>query len=138
MTTPIGDLPDWQTLVTPQVVPNVIFDQTGNVAALLRRSVNPYRVWGVWIAVTISTNGSYVTGTQLVDTKVQDGSAVPLLACSVRVIAALDYQVVHLAIPLPGVTPSLLGGFYDINLVTGVSSANTAYTASAGILTSQP
>lgn len=137
MTTPLGDQPDWQTLVTPQVVPKSIFNQQGGVNGTLFSSATPFRVWGIWISSSFSSNASFVAALQNVFTEIQDGFGNVLLAVvnTIRVANSVNVQALSLA--LPGVTPQVSGNF-TVNLVSGASPANTDYRVNGGIYVSQP
>lgn len=138
MTTPMGDLPDWQTLVTPQIVAATLFDQGGGVSATLRLSTSPFRVWGVWVAFRYSSNSVYAAGLGSAGVEIQDAAGNTLIAISGSVRVANQVVNGGLAIPIPGFTPQIAGVSYQVNLVTAATVANTDFRASGGIYFSVP
>lgn len=138
MTTPSGDQPDWQTLVTPQILNANVIDQIANVTNTLLSSSNPFRVWGLWIRVSVSTNGTYAGGQAEMRAQLQDGAGNVLLESAVIMSAINQGQNQSLAIPLPGFTPAKFNNAYSVVLVTSVGLTNLTFRASGGMFYSQP
>lgn len=138
MTTPKGDIPDWQTLVTPQILVASILDQGAGGAGQIIQSGSPFRIWGVWVAHRFSSNNTFVTGGGAVITAIKDGMGNALLAVESDVRVANQVTWAHNSLPVPGFTPAFNAGSYQCQLVTSAAVANTAYFASGGILYSVP
>lgn len=138
MTTPMGDLPDWETLVTPQILSAAAANIGPNNIQQLLQSANPYRIWGVWISITCATSSSYALGVQTIGAQIGDGSGKPLLRVQIHITTTNQIPNQSLAIPINGYTPVLSSGFYTTNLVTDVGQANAFFRANGGILYSQP
>lgn len=138
MSTPLGDLPDWQTLVTPQILTASSFNQVGGINHTLVTSGAPFRVWGAWISAVYSSNASFVAALQNVLSELQDGFGNTLLAIVNTLRVANSVSTGQLAIPLPGWTPALSGGAYTVALVSGASALNTDYRINGGVYFSQP
>lgn len=138
MTTPMGDLPDWQTLVSPATLAAAIHFQGGGLVGQILQSSAPFRVWGVWVATVFSSNGSYAAALANIATQIQDslGNTILEAACNLRVANQISSS--HLAIAVPGFTPALNAGFYQMQLATGASPVNTDYHGSGGIFYSMP
>lgn len=137
MTAPMGDLPDWETLVQPNILTASSFNQTGGIAFNLFQSAAPFRVWGVWISAAYSSNSAYVSALSNVLSEIQDGAGNTLLAIVNTLRVANQVSTGQLAIPLPGWTPQI-SGTYGVSLVSGASAANTDYRINGGIYYSQP
>lgn len=138
MTMPAGDQPDWQTLVSPQIVVASIIDQANNLNSAIFQSTSPFRVWGVWVRGSAATAAAYAGGVQEIKTRILDGFGNAILEVAFHVIAANQIAHAELAIPLNGFTPAIAAGFYTIDLNTDPELANTFYKGSGGIFYSQP
>lgn len=138
MTTPLGDQPDWQTLVSPQQLAIASIDQQNNVTAAILDMVQPFRVWGVWVRQSLCTTSTYAGGVLEMTALVRDGQSHNMLEVACHIIAANQIAHAELAIPLNGFTPAPLGGHWQVNLTTSATIANMFYRASAGIYYSVP
>ena len=138
MTTPLGDLPDWQTIVNPPILPASISNQTGGLNGTLLQSTSPFRVWGLWISALFSSNAAYAAALNNIASQIKDGAGNVLLEIDLDIRVANTAQHAELSLNIPGFTPALIGGFYTITLSTGASPANTDYRASAGLFYSVP
>jgi hypothetical protein len=138
MTVPLGDMPDWQTQVIPNIQAASIIDQQASITAAILDLTQAFRVWGVWVRMSVCTNASYVAAVLEIASLVRDGSSHNLIEVANHVVAANQINHAELAMPVPGFTPVQLGGHWQINLTTGASAANVFYRASAGILYSVP
>jgi|SRR5579859_48233 len=138
MTTPTGDLPDWQTLTAPPILPASVTDQQASLTSQILQSGTPFRVWGIWMRHSMVTNASYVAAVLEIKTQIQDGNGNVLLEVASHVVAANQTVHAELSIPVPGFTPALVGGFYQVQLVSGASATNVFYRASGGIYYSSP
>jgi hypothetical protein len=138
MTSPMGDLPDWQTLVTPNVVQGNVIDQGANLTSALFSSGAPFRVWSLWVRISISTNSTYAGGQAEMRAQAQDGGGNVLLETAVIMSAANQTANQALALSLPGFTPINFGGTYSIVLVTSVGLTNLTFRASCGMFYSIP
>ena len=138
MTTPLGDLPDWQTIVNPPILPVSLAQQTGGLNGTLIQSSSPFRVWGLWISALFSSNASYVAALNNVASQIKDGAGNVLLEVDLDIRVANTAQHAELSLAIPGFTPALIGGFYTVTLATGASPVNTDYRASAGLFYSAP
>src|SRR5260370_21741094 len=138
MTVPRGDLPDWQTFTAPAILPASVSDiQAGSVPPILQQGT-PFRVWGLWVRMSMCTNSAYVAAILEIKTQLQDGAGNVLAEVACHVTAANQTQHAELAISVPAFTPAQFGGTYVVNLVPGASAANVFYRASAGVYYSQP
>lgn len=138
MTTPIGDTPDWQTLVAPPILAAGQIDQPAGASFAILSLANPYRVWGVWARLSISTNASYVAAILEVQCRIQDGNGNPLLDIACHVTAANQSQHAELALAVPGFTPGNTAGSFAVQIVISASAANVFVRASGGIYYSNP
>lgn len=138
MTVPMGDLPDWQTLVTPNILTASVIDQANNVNGNIFQSATPFRVWGLWVRGSAATSSTYAGGVQEIKTRLLDGFGNALLEVAFHLIAANQIAHAELAIPIGGYTPPLVAGNYTILLSTDPELANTFYKGSGGIFYSQP
>ena len=138
MTTPMGDLPDWETLVSPQILSAAAANVGPNNVQPLLASLSPYRIWGVWLSITVATAAAYAAGVQTIGAQIGDGSGKPLLRVQVHITSPDQLANQPLAIPVAGFTPILSGGFFTTNLVTDVGQTNAFFRANGGILYSQP
>lgn len=138
MTTPLGDLPDWNVLTTPNQLAIASLDQQNNITAAILDMTQPFRVWGVWVRQSLCTTAAYVAAVLEMTALVRDGQSHNMLEVACHVVAASQIAHAELAIPLPGFTPAPLGGHWQVNLTTSASTANVFYRASAGIFYSVP
>lgn len=138
MTTPLGDLPDWQTFTAPAVQTAALIDQQASLVNPVFASVNPFRVWGVWLRLSVCTSASYVAAILELTADLSDGSSNIILELAVHVTAANQSQHEHATIAVPGWTPKPLGGDYRVNLFSSASAANVFYRCSGGIYYSVP
>lgn len=138
MTTPMGDLPDWQTLVTPNILTASILDQTGGLNSRILSLSTPYRLWGVWLSYRFSTNAAYSAGLASAVNEIQDDLGNVILAISGSLRLANTATSGALSLAIPGFTPAPNAGFYNINLVSGVTPANTDFHISGGVYYSSP
>jgi hypothetical protein len=138
MTTPQGDLPDWQAFTAPPVLVSGLSDIQANINATILQSGTPFRVWGVWVRMSMSTSAGYVAAILEIVTQIVDGNGNVLLEVACHVTAANQSQHDCLAIPVPGFTPALSSSLYAISLKTGASAANVFYRGGGGIYYSQP
>lgn len=138
MTTPLGDLPDWQTIVNPPITPVSLSQQLGGLNGTLIQSTSPFRVWGLWISALFSSNAAYAAALANVSSQIKDGVGNILLEVDLDIRVANTAQHAELSLAVPGFTPAFIGGFFTITLATGASPANTDYRASAGLFISVP
>jgi hypothetical protein len=138
MTTPKGDLPDWQTFTAPPILPASVVDQAASFTSQILQSVSPFRVWGIWVRMSVCTSGAYVAAVLEMKTEIQDGNGNVLLEVACHVVAANQITHAELTMPCPGFTPANSGGFYQVQLKTDPSAANVFYRGSGGIFYSQP
>lgn len=138
MTTPLGDQPDWQTLVVPQQLAVASLDQQNNITAAILDMVTPFRVWGCWVRQSMCTNAAYVAAVLEMTALLRDGQSHNLLEVACHVVAANQLAHAELSLPLNGFTPAPLGGHWQVNLTTSASTANVFYRASGGIVYSVP
>ncbi len=138
MTTPMGDLPDWQTFTAPAILPFSVSDIQASQSPALLQSGTPFRVWGIWLRMSMSTNAAYVAAILEVVTQVIDGGNALLLELACHVTAANQSQHDAVSIAVPGFTPALVAGTYTVSLKTGASAANVFFRAGGGIYVSQP
>jgi len=134
----MGDLPDWQTFTAPAILPFTVSDIGASTNAVILQTGTPYRVWGIWVRMSMSTSAAYVAAILETKTQVVDGNGNVLLEVACHVTAANQTVHAELAIPVPGFTPALVGGTYITSLLSGATAANVFYRASAGIYYSQP
>lgn len=137
MTTPAGDLPDWQTLVTPMIVPAAAVAVAGGGSTVIFTSPNPFRVWGMYLAAEYDSTAAF-NAPNSIGIRIQDGALINALAMNLALEAASTVDSGQLAVSVPGLTPSLHAGAYTLNLVVDPLAANTNVTARAGIYYSQP
>jgi hypothetical protein len=138
MTTPMGDLPDWQTFTAPPILPASVIDQQASLTSQILQNTVPYRVWGIWVRMSVTTAAAYAAAVLEIKTQILDGNNNVLLEVACHVVAANQTVHAELAIPCPGFTPGNTGGFYQVQLKTDPSAANVFYRASGGIFYSQP
>jgi hypothetical protein len=134
----MGDLPDWQTFTAPAIVAASVIDNPASTLANILISGGAFRVWGVWVRMSLCTNAAYVAAILEVKTQILDGNGNVILEVACHVTAANQSQHDSLAIPVPGFTPALNTGAYAIQLKSDASAANVFYRASGGIYWSQP
>lgn len=134
----MGDLPDWQTLVTPAVLQAGTFDITASTTSPIISVFSPIRIWAMWLRMSISTSAAYVAAILEQVCKMQDLSGNVLFDLACHVTAANQSQHDHIVIPVSGFTPLPLGGTWGVELVTGPTAANVFSRASAGIFYSSP
>jgi hypothetical protein len=138
MTTPMGDLPDWQTFTAPAILPFSVSDIQASQNPVILQTGTPFRVWGLWLRMSMATNAAYVAAILEVKCQIQDGNGNVLLEVACHITAANQTVHAELAIPVPGFTPALQAGTYQVSLLTGASAANVFFRASAGVYYSQP
>lgn len=138
MTTPIGDVPDWQTLTAPQILAASQIDQPAGASFVIFSSVNPFRVWGAWLRMSLCTNASYVAAVLEIQCRLQDGAGNPLLDIACHVVAANQLNHNELSLSVPGFTPGFGGGTYNVQIVTSASAANVFCRVSGGVYYSVP
>lgn len=138
MTTPLGDLPDWQTLTTPQILAASILDQLPAQQAIIHGVASPFRVWGLWVRLSVATSSAYVTAVNELTAKIVDGNLAPLLEVAVHVEQAGQIAHAELAIPIPGFTPPNSGATFIVQLVSSSAPANIFYRCSGGVFYSNP
>lgn len=138
MTTPLGDTPDWQTLVTPNILAAFVQDLGGGLFDPILSLANPFRIWGAWVSFRFSSNSSYVAGLGSCEVNIQDGAGHIILLVSGSVRVASQVTNDSLSISIPGFTPGIFSGSYEIAISTASTPANTDFKASAGIYYSQP
>ena len=102
MTTPIGDLPDWETLVSPNITSNSFGNIGAGLVDQLFQSVNPFRIWGAWIDVTIASGGSFTGGPVEWGAQIGDGSGLALIRVQRHVAVANQINAGSLSIAIPG------------------------------------
>ena len=134
-----GDLPDW----TVETAPNILSASFNNIAAgvvqQLFQSPNPYRIWAVWVSISVATDNIYAAGTVSTwGAQVGDGTGASLLRVQCHVSNANQVNQQALGLAVPGFTPAKSGGFYTTNLVTDVGITHVFTRANAGILYSIP
>lgn len=138
MTMPLGDLPDWQTLVAPAVTAAAQEGVGPGVTVNIFQSPNPFRVWGAWVNVVFGGNAAYASGLGAAGAQIKDPFSSFLLGVNCLIAAANQVSHAELAIAIPGFTPVLFGGQYTVEIVTDPAPPNATLTASAGIFYSQP
>jgi len=138
MTAPMGDLPDWQVPSPPGILAVATLDQQATLNTVLFQSAVPFRVWGLWLRMSMATNAAYVAAILEITTELMDGNSNGLLELACHVTAANQSQHANAAIAVPGFTPQPLGGFWQVNFFTGASAANVFFRASAGLYYSIP
>ncbi len=138
MTTPMGDLPDWQIPSPPGILAVATIDQQATLTTPILQMAQPFRVWGLWLRMSMSTNAAYVAAILEISCELEDGSSNALLELACHVTAANQSQHANASIAVPGFTPMPLGGFWQVNLFTGASTANVFFRASGGLYYSVP
>lgn len=138
MTTPIGDLPDWETLVSPNITSASFANIGAGLVDTLLTSASPYRIWGVWIDVTVASSSTFAGGPVEWGAQIGDGSGLALIRVQRHIAIASHEAGGSLSIQLPGFTPKISGGFYTTNLITDAGITNLFTRASGGILYSIP
>lgn len=138
MTTPLGDLPDWQTLVAPAVTAASAQSVGPGTTQVIFQSPNPFRVWGAWINEVFGGNAAYASGLGAAGAQIKDALGSFILGVNCIIAAANQFSHAELAIGIPGFTPVLNAGVYTVEIVTDPAPPNTTLTANAGILYSQP
>lgn len=133
-----GDLPDWQTLTTPNFQIVSLLDVGGGVGTVLTLSGNPFRIWQVWMNYVLATNATYALGGTALRAALQDGSGAAFLAITNNIVKASDHAEQSLSVPLYGVRPTLSGGTYQIALNTQATPANVFMHVDAGAIISMP
>lgn len=139
MSTPLNaDLPDWSILTNPNIL-NASANQIapGNVITLFQ-SVNPYRIWGVWLSLVGTATAGYLNAFSHYGVQIGDGSGASLIRAEFAVQAANQQGQSALALPINGYTPVKSAGFYTTNLITDASIGNVNGRANGGILFSIP
>ncbi len=138
MTTPIGDLPDWETLVSPNITSASFANIGAGLVDTLLSSPTPYRIWGVWIDVTVASAGAFTGGPVEWGAQIGDGSGLALIRVQRHIAVANQNNAGSLSIQLPGFTPKISSGNYTTNLITDTGITNLFTRASGGILYSIP
>lgn len=138
MTVTAGDMPDWTTQTAPLVTSQSFTNQGAGQVLQLNQSANPYRIWGVWVQVSVTTIAGYAGGAQTWGAQVNDGSGIALLRAAIHVGAAGVNGEQSLSLAIPGFTPKFSAGFFTTNFVTDAGIVGLFTRASAGILFSQP
>lgn len=138
MTTPAGDLPDWQTIVNPPILSAAIQDQPGGAEAGILTMTKPFRIWGAWVSYRYSSNTAYVAGLGSSQVLIKDVNGNIILTISGELRVASQSISGQLAIAVPGLTPAMNGGLWVATLHTDATAANTDYRASGGIYYSVP
>jgi hypothetical protein len=138
VTTPKGDLPDWQAFTAPPVLVASSGDQPANTSLAIVTSANPFRVWGVWLRLSIATSSSYAGGVLGWEVKLLDGAGNLLLDEMVHVIAANQINRSNIAIAVPGFTPGFGGGSYNVQGSAAATLTNVFARWSAGVYYSMP
>jgi hypothetical protein len=138
VTQPQGDLPDWQAFTAPPCLAASTGDQPANTSFAIVTSGSPFRIWGVWLRLSIATSSAYTGGVLGWEGKVLDGAGNILLDLMVHVIAANQINHAELAIPVPGFTPGFGGGSYNIQGITPATLTNVFARWAAGAFYSIP
>lgn len=138
MTTPLGDLPDWQTLVAPAVTAASQEGVGPGTTVSIFQSNTPFRVWGAWISEVFGGNAAYVAGLGAAGAQIKDPAGSFLLVVNCFIATANQTDHAELAIAIPGFTPAAFLGMYTVELITDPVPANSGSTSAAGIFYSQP
>lgn len=138
MSVPLGDMPDW-TVQTAPLIRNASFVNQGAGSVLqLFQSANPYRIWAVWVDVSIASGNTFAGGPSTWGAQVNDGSGAALLRAQCHCAVANQNSAHGLAFQLTGYTPVLNAGFFTTNLITDAGITQLFTRASGGILFSVP
>lgn len=138
MTTPKGDLPDWETLVTPLMLTASQNNIGPNNNVVVHSDPAPFRVWGCWLSVSAATSSGYTSGVQTIGAQISDIGNNVLLRCQLHVFGANNTINQALAIPVNGFVSSVAAMIFQINLITDVGFTGLFFRANAGILYSKP
>lgn len=138
MSTPPGDLPDWQAFVAPPVLNASTIDQPASVGIALFSSAQPFRVWGVWIRLAIASSSAFVASTVEGFVKIADGFGNVLLDACAYILQPGQLNHMNNSIAVPGFTPQFGGGSYNITATAAGTAANIFMRWSAGIYYSVP
>ena len=138
MSSPAGDLPDWQTLVTPLVQPASQIGSGATSGLVIASFGTPFRIWGAWIAASFVTDNAYNLGVQQIDALIEDGAGNGILALPLGVSFAEQTMFDSVAIGVSGLTPVVHTGNFEVLLVVTAPGAHSFVRVSAGIYYSDP
>lgn len=138
MTTPQGDLPDWQTFTAPPVLAVNSGDQPASTSFNLLSLAAPYRVWGVWLRQSMCTSSTFAPGILEWPVTIKDGAGNVLLDLSVHVSNANQTVSESNSIAVPGFTPALVGGLYTIIIAAPATLTNVFARYNGGMYYSSP
>lgn len=138
MTIQTGDLPDWQTITSANFSSRSIGNQGANVTAPIIVTSNPMRLWAVWIRAVYASTAAYALGGSVIAVTITDTAGQTHLRMHFNITQAKDKDSGQLCIPMYGVPIGIVGGLYEVDLVTTVADANTALHADGGVVFSQP
>lgn len=133
-----GDLPDWTVETAPLIQNASATNQGAGGIIQLLQSANPYRIWAVWVDVSISSSSTFAGGPSTWGAQVGDGSGAALLRAQCHCATSNQNNAHGLVMPLSGYTPIKSGGLYTTNLVTDAGITNLFTRANGGILYSIP
>lgn len=138
MTAPMGDLPDWETLVTPLILTASQTNIGPGNNVVVHSEVTPFRVWGAWLSLSTATSSGYTSGVQTIGAQVSDIGGNVLLRGQLHVPGPSFATNQSLAIPVNGYVSSVAAMIYQISLITDAGFTGLFFRANAGILYSKP
>lgn len=133
-----GDLPDWTVQTAPLINNASATNQgAGNVITLFS-SLTPYRIWAVWVDVSIASGNTFAGGPSVWGAQIGDGSGAALLRVERHCAVTNQINGGVAVMPLQGYTPIQSLGAFTTNLVTDAGITQLFTRASGGILYSIP
>jgi hypothetical protein len=133
-----GDLPDWSSQITPAFQNLSVNNQLSNVTTQLISSSVPFRIWGMWLTLSIASNAAWNAAGQYSGCRLIDGSGAILLNAAASVTRTQDHAEVAVALSLNGYKPLVQSSFYTVNFVTDTVPVNVFMHGSGGLFVSQP
>ncbi|SRR5712691_10063805 len=134
----LGDLPDWQIPTAPNILLATSINQGAAVNIVLANALNPIRLWGAWLDVSIASGGTFAGGPSLWGAQLQDENATVLFRVQRHIAVANQNNAGQLFTELGGITVSPNAGVWRVRFVTDAGIAQLFTRASAGLLVSNP
>jgi hypothetical protein len=139
MTTPnLGDLPDWQALVAPNILLSTSISQSAGANVVVASAPNPLRLWGAWMDVSIASANAFVGGPSVWGANLQDDNGTVYLRIACHLAVANQNNRGQQYVDFKGIVIPTTAGAARFRFVTDANITNVFVRASCGVLVSNP
>lgn len=138
MSTPQGDLPDWQTLTSPVFQNASGSVNNGSPTFVLISSPSPFRLWQVTLVVSMWSVAAPPAAGDGGSVVVEDGTGAFVIGVPLQMMQAITQVHFPVVLSMYGYQPKKSGGLYQVIVNSNMSGTATKYTHECAALFSQP